>query len=283
MYFALDIPNFAAYNDPRLVAELAHEAEESGWDGFFLWDHINYVIRGSQVQETPVMADPWIELAAIAMRTKRIKIGPMVTPLPRRRPWKLAREAVTLDHLSEGRLILGIGLGSDRSREYSSFGEVSDPKVHGEMLDEGLELLAKLWSGEEFSFDGNHYHLSQVRFLPTPRQQPRIPVWIAGYWPSKKPFRRAAQWDGIFPLTAGLTMKPEDFRASIDYTKSQRTSTSPFEVIASGQTSGAEKAEDAATVAAFAEGGATWWLECFYPHHTPEQVRKRIQQGPPKA
>lgn len=281
MQFAIDIPNFGPYSDPRLLAELAYEAEESGWDGFFNWDHISY--RSRDGQGMLAIGDPWIQMAAIAMRTKRIKLGPMVTPLPRRRPWKIARETVSLDHLSDGRLILGIGLGSDRSREFSSFGEIADSKVHGEMLDEGLEVLTRLWSGEEFSYEGNHYHLSRVHFLPKPQQQPRIPIWIAGYWPNKKPFRRAASWDGVFPLIGGQNMTPEDFREAIAYTRSQRTSTSPFDAIAGGQTDGTDKAKDVATAASFAEAGATWLLETFYPSHTLEQVRQRIHQGPPRA
>jgi len=279
--FAIDIPNFGVYSDPRLLAELAHEAEEAGWDGFFIWDHINYKIVGSP--GPVVIGDPWVQLAAIAIRTKRIKIGPMVTPLPRRRPWKLARESVTLDHLSEGRLILGIGLGSDRSKEYSTFGEVTDPKIHGEMLDEGLEVLTKLWSGEEFNYEGKHYHLSNVQFLPKPLQQLRIPIWVAGFWPHKKPFRRASQWDGAFPLMRERPLTPDDFREIIGYMRAQQAQDTPFDVIASGLTSGTEGSQDAATIASFAEAGATWWLETFQPHHTLEQVRLRIQQGPSQA
>ncbi|GHO50221.1 LLM class flavin-dependent oxidoreductase [Ktedonospora formicarum] len=280
MQFAIDIPHFGPFSDPHLVAELAHEAEEEGWDGFFLWDHINYRIAGSS--EPLVVADPWIQLAAIALRTKRIKIGPMVTPLPRRQPWKLARETVTLDLLSEGRLIFGIGLGSDRSREYSDFGGPTDAKVRGEMLDEGLAILTQLWSGEEVSYKGQHYQLSQVQFLPKPLQQPRIPIWVAGNWPHKKPFRRAAQWDGVFPLMVERALTPDDFREILDYTSAQRTLTTPFEVIVGGLTSGTDKASDAAQVASFAEVGGTWWLESFYPRHTLEQVRQRIHQGPPQ-
>lgn len=280
MQFAIDIPNFGIYSDPQLLAELAYEAEESGWDGFFIWDHINYKLTDSQ--ETPMIGDPWIQLAAIAMRTKSLKLGPMVTPLPRRRPWKVAREAVTLDHLSDGRLILGIGLGSDRSREYSSFNEVADAKIHGEMLDEGLEVMTRLWSGKEVNYEGKHYQLSNIQFLPEPLQQPRIPLWIAGYWPNKKPFRRAAHWDGIFPLTGGKSMAPEDFREAIAYTQAQRTSKAPFDAIAGGLTSGTDKAKDMATVSLYTEAGANWWLETFTAHHTLEEVRQRIYQGPSK-
>jgi alkanesulfonate monooxygenase SsuD/methylene tetrahydromethanopterin reductase-like flavin-dependent oxidoreductase (luciferase family) len=279
MQFAIDIPHFGPFSDPHLVAELAHEAEEAGWDGFFVWDHINYKLAGSP--EPVVIADPWIQLAAIAMRTKHIKLGPMVTPLPRRRPWKLARETVTLDQLSGGRLILGIGLGSDRSGEYRDFGETTDARVRGEMLDEGLAILTQLWSGEEFSYEGQHYQLSQVQFLPKPLQQPRIPIWVAGNWPHKMPFRRAAKFDGVFPLMLERALTPDDFREILSYTCAQLTRSSPLDAVAGGQTSGADKAQDAAHVASFAEAGATWWFESFYSHHTLEQVRQRVHQGPP--
>lgn len=280
MQFAIDIPHFGPFSDPHLVAALAHEAEEAGWDGFFIWDHINYKLAGAP--EPVEIADPWILLTAIALCTKHMKFGPMVTPLPRRRPWKLARETATLDQLSGGRLVLGIGLGSDRSGEYRDFGETTDAKVRGEMLDEGLDILTQLWSGEKFSYEGQHYQLSQVQFLPKPVQQPRIPLWIAGNWPHKKPFRRAAKFDGAFPLMLERALTPDDFREILDYTHAQRTQTSPFEVIAGGLTSGTDNAQDVAHVASFTEAGATWWLESFYPRHTLEQVRQRIHQGPPR-
>ncbi|QBD76703.1 LLM class flavin-dependent oxidoreductase [Ktedonosporobacter rubrisoli] len=280
MQFAIDIPHFGALSDPLLVAELAHEAEEMGWDGFFVWDHINYKLP--DLPQAMAIADPWIQMSAIALRTSRIKLGPMVTPLARRRPWKVARETVTLDHLSGGRLIFGIGLGTDRSGEYSIFGETTDARAHGELLDEGLEVLTKLWSGEKFSYAGKHYQLSQAQFLPKPLQQPRIPIWVAGHWPHKKPLRRAAKFDGIFPLMRERALTPNDFREILGYVREQRTQDTPFDVVAGGLTSGTDKARDAAQVASFAEAGATWWLECYLPQHTLEQVRQRIRQGPPQ-
>lgn len=280
MQFALDIPHFGPFSDPHLVAELGHEAEESGWDGFFLWDHITYKFAGSPGPMT--VADPWILMAAIASRTTRIKLGPMVTALPRRRPWKLARETVTLDHLSRGRLIFGVGLGSDRHGEYSSFQETIDARVRGEMTDESLEVLTQLWSGEEVNYQGEHYQISQAQFLPRPYQQPRIPIWVAGYWPTKKPFRRAAQWDGVFPLMRERALTPVDFQEILAYTHAQRTQSTPFDVVASGLTSSTDKSQAAAHVSSFAEVGATWWLEGFNPSHTLEQVRQRIHQGPPR-
>jgi alkanesulfonate monooxygenase SsuD/methylene tetrahydromethanopterin reductase-like flavin-dependent oxidoreductase (luciferase family) len=278
MQFAIDLPPFGPFSDPNLVAQMAQEAEKAGWHGFFLWDHMNYRTQGSP--EPVAIADPWITLAAIALRTTSIKLGPMVTPLPRRRPWKIARETATLDRLSGGRLILGVGLGSDDDGEYSDFGEHADARVHGAMLDEGLAILTHLWSGEEVSFQGQHYQLSPVRFLPTPVQRPRIPIWVAGIWPHKKPFRRAAGYDGVYAQRSGRALEPEDLREVLAFIQDQRTHTTPFEVLAYGRTSGTYTNQDAAHVAAFAQAGATWWLEHFAPEQTVEQVRERIGQGP---
>lgn len=279
MQFGIDIPHFGAFSDPRQMAELAHEAEEAGWDGFFVWDHLNF--KSDDSPEPVVIADPWVQLTAIALRTTRIKLGPMVTPLPRRRPWKLARETVTLDHLSGGRLILGIGLGADFYGEYGDFGETTDRRVRGAMLDEGLAVLTQLWSGEEVSYQGQHYQLNQVQFLPKPLQQPRIPIWIAGNWPNKKPFRRAAQFEGVYPQMQARALTPDDCREILEYIQAQRTHPTPFDLVLKGVTNGSDKAQDAARVASFAQAGATWWLEGFYDY-TFEQARQRIHQGPPR-
>jgi alkanesulfonate monooxygenase SsuD/methylene tetrahydromethanopterin reductase-like flavin-dependent oxidoreductase (luciferase family) len=279
MRFAINIANFGGYGDPLLAAELAHEAEESGWDGFFIWDHLAYVTR--ETGEWLPVADPWIELAAIALRTKHIKLGPNITPLPRRRPWKLAREAVTLDHLSGGRLILCVGIGTDRSGEFSRFGEAADPKMLAEMLDEGLEVLVKLWSGEVFSYEGKHYNLSEVCFLPPPVQHPRIPVWIAVYWPYKRPVRRAALWDGVTPLKRGGEMTAAEYRELYTYIQQHRSRPTPFDVLAAGRTTGTDHEQDAARMAELAEAGVTWWQEYFGWQEPLHQVRQRIHQGPP--
>ncbi|HEY0755068.1 MAG TPA: LLM class flavin-dependent oxidoreductase [Ktedonobacteraceae bacterium] len=276
MKFAINTPNFGFYSDVRLMAELAHEAEVAGWDGFFLWDHI-----GSGPDWPATFADPWITLAAQALATQRIKLGPIVTPLPRRRPWKLARETVTLDHLSQGRLILGVGSGSDFGREYSCFGEETSAKVHGAQVDEALEVLTRLWSGKPFSYTGVHYQVKDACFLPEPLQKPRIPIWVAGTWPNKKPLRRAAQWDGVCPVANERELTPADYRELSAYVQSQRASTEPCEIVAAGHTTGTDRARDTATVASFAEAGVTWWQEGFDWHYSPEQVRTRIRQGPP--
>lgn len=175
----LFVAPFDELSDPRLVAELAAEAEAAGWDGFFVWDHVRYTTPRGEV------ADPWVTLAAVAMSTERVRIGPLVTPLSRRRVHKLARETVTLDRLSHGRLVLGVGLGSDNHGELDFPGEVSDPRERARLLDDGLARLDGYWGGE---------------LLPPPVQRPRVPVWVAGRYPAKPPMRRAARWDGFFPI-----------------------------------------------------------------------------------
>jgi alkanesulfonate monooxygenase SsuD/methylene tetrahydromethanopterin reductase-like flavin-dependent oxidoreductase (luciferase family) len=175
----LTLAPFNALSDPRLLTDLAARAEDRGWDGIFLWDHIVYSPPASR------LADPWVALAAMAMTTERILLGPMVTPPGRRRPQKLSREAVTLDHLSDGRLILGLGLGADRHGELSPFGDPSEPKELARLLDDALEKLPRWWAGE---------------LEPRPLQQPRIPIWLAGRYPNRRPLRRAANWEGYFVI-----------------------------------------------------------------------------------
>ena len=275
MNFAINVPNFGTFGQPRLLAELAREAEEAGWDGFFIWDHID---PGPDVVEPTT--DPWIALAAMAMTTSTIKLGALVTPIPRRRPTKLAREIVALDHLSHGRVILGLGIGTDRRKEYSRFGETTDSKAHAEMLDEALEILTGLWSGEPFSYRGKHYQLQDLQFLPKPVQQPRIPIWIAGTWPYKKPFQRAAQWDGITPIRRDRAFVAEDYREISAYIQTYRTSKAPFDIIASGQTTGIY-AQDRSVLTPYAEAGVTWWQESLDWQTSIELARILIHQGPP--
>src|SRR5262249_11423353 len=196
MQYGIHRPPFGPYGDARVLAELAAEAEKAGWDGFFLWDDI------TTAPPIPV-GDTWVALTAIALGTKRLRLGPLVTPLPRRRPWKVARETVSLDHLSHGRLILGVGSGGSPD-EFDDLGEEVSAKARAAMLDEGLEVLAGLWSAAPLHFEGTHYHVHGAQFLPRPLQTPRIPVWVAGGWPHTAPFRRASRWDGVFPLDVRL-------------------------------------------------------------------------------
>ncbi len=275
MRYGIDVPNFGDWANPRALAELAREAEEAGWDGFFIWDHL-------QAFPPAPFADPWVALAAMALQTRRIRLGTLVTPLPRRRPWKLARETVSVDQLSGGRLVLGVGIGVNHWREYAAFGEPTDDALHGAILDEGLEVLTGLWRGESFSFQGQHYQVQDAHFLPTPAQQPRIPIWVAGIWPNKKPLRRAARWDGVFPIKHD-GIKPDDVRALLAYIRQHRTSAEPFDVVVAGWAYEHGREAGDALLAEYADAGATWWLEGFNEGAPIAAVRARIQQGPPKV
>jgi alkanesulfonate monooxygenase SsuD/methylene tetrahydromethanopterin reductase-like flavin-dependent oxidoreductase (luciferase family) len=275
------MPNVREYGDVRLLVDLALAAEAAGWDGCFVWDHLSY--RG---RLTPV-ADPWVATAAIAARTERIAIGVLLCALARRRPWKVARETASLDLLSGGRLRFGAGLGSLPDREFADFGEDPDPRLRAARLDEGLEVLSGLWSGEPFEHRGEHYRVRTEGFRPAPVQRPRIPVWIGGRWPSRRPFRRAARWDGVFPTHAhvglGETMSPAQLAEAVDYTLAHRELEGPFDVVVEGQTAGEEAAADHAAVAAYGTVGLTWWIEQLgWFRGPPAQMRARIEAGPPR-
>jgi len=195
MQHAMLVPPVGELSAPSALAELASTAEQAGWDGVFVWDH---VLRPAH--EPQEIADPWIAMAAMAIATSRVRIGPMVTPITRRRPIKLARETITLDHLSNGRLTLGLGLGVDTSHELSGFGEVTDARVRGRRLDEGADLLVALWSGEQVDFRGEHFIAEGITVQPRPVQQPRIPMWFAARGDARRPVRRAARFDGLVPI-----------------------------------------------------------------------------------
>lgn len=278
MFYGVSTPNFGDYGDARLLADLAHEAEEAGWDGFFVWDHLTWPSREPG-------ADPWIALAAIAMRTSRIRFGPMVAVPPRRRPWKIARETVTLDHLSNGRLILGVGLGWDQHVEFEAFNELADPRVRGVQLDEGLDVITGLWSGQPFSYAGTHYQVRDACFTPPPLQLPRIPIWVAGGWPTKAPFRRAARWDGVVPMgrpESGGRITPPEIREMATFIRELRSGDNPFDIVVGGLTSGNDRAKDADEITPFAEAGATWWTEPANMR-APAETRERIRIGPPRV
>jgi alkanesulfonate monooxygenase SsuD/methylene tetrahydromethanopterin reductase-like flavin-dependent oxidoreductase (luciferase family) len=248
MHRGIFVAPFDELSDPRLVADLAREAEKAGWDGFFIWDHIRY--------SAPVEAvsDPWVVLAAIATATDRVRLGPLVTPLARRRIHKLARETVTLDRLSGGRLVFGAGLGSDNSGEFSKFGEVADGRERAALLDDGLHRLAAYWAGE---------------FEPRPVQQPRIPVWLAARWPNRRPVRRALEWDGLFPIDlpdpdalAELTSEVRAARSGDDR---------PFEIVVTNS-AGTDPAP-------WEAAGATWCLTGFGPQPELAEVEAAIDDA----
>lgn len=273
MQYGVIIPG----GDLDTILALATEAEAAGWDGVFYWDGINIPAAGP-------MYDPWVVLAAIATRTERVRIGAIITPVSRRRPWKLARETVTLDHLSHGRLVVPVGLGALDDGGFGKVGEATDLRVRAAMLDEGLEVLTGLWSGQPFSYHGAHYDMEEMTFLPPPVQTPRIPVWIVAAWPRAKSMRRALRYDGILPQKmdgADGAMTPDDIRAMRAFIAEQRAATTPFDIIMEGETPGDDPAQVAATVAPLAEAGATWWMETRWTDG-PDTLRARIAQGPPE-
>ncbi len=257
MQYGLSLPPFGDFAYPHVLIDAAKRAEAAGWDGFFLWDHVIFD------QSFRPNLDPWIALAAVAMVTTRMRIGTLITPLARRRPWKLARETVTLDRLSNGRLTLGVGLGSTRPFDFGYFGEESDPKTRARMLDEGLEVLTGLWSGAPFRFDGTHYHLEEVTFQPAPIQQPRIPIWVAGVLPHKPPMRRAALWDGFVPIKDG-ELEPEDCREVMTYIRQFRSAETPFD-LACMPLLPADPVRAKDRLGEFADAGMTWWIAPIDP------------------
>ncbi len=267
------------WGDPRTVAGLAREVEEAGWDGVFYWDGICV-----GAMET---YDPWVVMAAMAMRTERVRIGAVLTPPARRRPWKLARETVTLDHLSGGRLVLPVGLGALDDGGFSRVGEPTDRKVRAQLLDESLDILTGLWGGEPFSYEGEHYRMGEMTFRPPSVQRPRIPIWVVGAWPSKRSVGRALRYDGILAAAVGggaesPGVTPETIREIRAYAAQNREEDTPFDIVCEGQTPAEGPERAASMVRPYAEAGATWWIESpWSPPNEPEDLRARIRQGPP--
>jgi alkanesulfonate monooxygenase SsuD/methylene tetrahydromethanopterin reductase-like flavin-dependent oxidoreductase (luciferase family) len=288
MKFGLTMPPFGPYADPNYLASIAQEAEAAGWDGFFIWDHVVYD------QPYHPLVDPWIALAAIAARTARMRMGPMVTSLARRHPWKVAREAVSLDLLSNGRLILGVGLGEPPERDFGTFNEPEDAKIRAARLDEGLAILDGLWSGQPFSFVGEHYTVKETVFLPVPVQRPRIPIWVGGGWNKHAPMRRAARWDAFFPLKWRSMVSVDEWQSIQAYIQEHWVAETPLNWVQGGTTPGAEPEQAAAVVAPYQKIGVQWWVEQIDPWRfglgwdellTPgvvELMNERIRQGPPK-
>ncbi|WP_419706844.1 LLM class flavin-dependent oxidoreductase [Promicromonospora sp. NFX87] len=261
------LPVFDELADPRVVARLAAEAEEVGWDGFFLWDHIAWAAPVQQV------GDPWISLAAAATATESIRLGPMVTPVARRRPVKLARETASLDQLSGGRLTLGVGLGSDvYGAEFVSTGEAVDARVRAELLDETLDILTAAWSGLPVRHRGKHYVVDDITFLPTPVQERRVPVWVAGYAGRVNPMRRAARFDGYFPIGFRHPDQIAELRETISGRRPDPSA--PYDLVVP-VAPGADPTE-------YAAAGATWCLTELDPDEmTLDHVRGVLRDGPP--
>jgi alkanesulfonate monooxygenase SsuD/methylene tetrahydromethanopterin reductase-like flavin-dependent oxidoreductase (luciferase family) len=270
------------YGDARTAAEMAAVAEEHGWDGFFVWEGVWAI-------------DPWVSLAAVAMRTARIRMGTMLTPLPRRRPWELASQVATLDNLSGGRVILPVGLGATDDRWWL-FEDDPGRRVRAEQMDEALELIHALWSGEPVTYDGAHYRArpAEVMVPPRPVQRPRVPIWVVGAWPRPKSMRRAAKLDGWLPAYmprkgGDHELEPGVLREGIAWLRERRAGAGlgmdGYDVVAEGTTP-ADPAAAGEIVRPWAEAGATWWIDADWSAMEPGQVRaaalERLRAGPPR-
>jgi alkanesulfonate monooxygenase SsuD/methylene tetrahydromethanopterin reductase-like flavin-dependent oxidoreductase (luciferase family) len=278
--------------EPNLAVELAGLAEASGWDAFFVWEGI-------------WATDPWATLAAAAMVTDRIRLGTMLTPVPRRRPWELAGQTMTVDRLSNGRVILSAGLGVPDYVEQRFWIFEDDPgrRVRAELLDEGLELMQHLWRGEPFEYEGRHYHAERTESMLPPSivQHPRIPTWVVGVWPRMRSMRRVARYDGwipnyappqadgIDPVVQQRTYTPEIAAQAIAWIREERDRIGlgdrPFDIIQEGTTGGVDPEADAAVVRPWADAGATWWLESDWQvpaTEVAEYARARVKAGPPR-
>jgi hypothetical protein len=264
-------------NDVALAVELAQEVEAAGWDAFFVWEAV-------------WATDPWVTMGAIAAVTERIRLGAMITPVSRRRPWKLASETATVDRLSGGRLIFAVGLGA-LDTGFTKFGEETDRRTRAELLDEGLDIITGLWQGQPFGYDGKHYHIQPQDIhlaCPLPVQQPRIPIWVVGAWPRMKSMRRVLRYDGLLPdvmeKKGGQWKRrattPDDIRAMQAFVAGNRALQTPFDIVMEGETPGDDAEKAASIVRPWAEAGVTWWIEAKWGA-PDDPVRTRIQQGPP--
>lgn len=282
MKFSLNLMNLDYLGDVNLIADLAVEAENAGWDAVFLWDHVNWPdMELGDRRLGGFHVDPWIALGLIADRTTRVLIGTAITPIARRRPTKLAREILTLHQLSGGRFVLGAGSGIWPS-EFGDLGDPEDLKVRADMLDEGLELLLKTWSGDAFEHQGTHYRAHGRTFCPGGAD---IPIWLGASWPSRKPFRRAARFDGVMALNqdVGHPLSLDDVREIKDLIATHRDNNKPFSLaVALNTTDDAEA--DIERAQAYEAAGADWWQEgVFPPAENLDLLRATVRRGPPRT
>ncbi|PRY40746.1 LLM class flavin-dependent oxidoreductase [Umezawaea tangerina] len=265
---AVYLPPFGPFGDPAVLVDLAVRAEAAGWDGVFLWDH---VVAGG----LPVV-DTWTTLGAMAQATSRVLLGPMVTPLARRRPWVVARQASTVSRLSGGRLVLGVGLGSDESGDFSRFGEPVAPAVRASMLDEGLDVLRAVWSGEAWRHDGPHHRVDLPASAPEPHP---IPLWAASSTGGPAVLRRAGTCDGVFPNPEDRTMSPADVAA---LAAAVRPTGRPFDIAVTGNASHAWEEPKHVDLTGLADAGMTWWMESLI-HFDPLALSLEVvDAGPPR-
>jgi alkanesulfonate monooxygenase SsuD/methylene tetrahydromethanopterin reductase-like flavin-dependent oxidoreductase (luciferase family) len=274
--FGLFFPQFDELADPGRLADLAAVAEEAGWSGFFLWDHM-------LARPGMAVCDPWIAMAAIATATREIRFGAMVTPLARRRPWVLARQAAALDLLSGGRLVIGVGLGDDGWKEFSSFGDAADPRERRALLDDSLEVLQRLLAGENVDFDGERLHVHSTPFLPKPVQDP-LPIWVAGRWPNRAPLARAARMQGCFPIFAGDPAFPDaDDLAGVRAELTRLGAAEDYDLAITSKMRLLGASERAKAVATAESNGVTWLLEGFGPGLSVAEFEAVAAAGPMRA
>jgi hypothetical protein len=264
--------------DAQTAADLAYEAEQAGWDGFFIWEPVWGI-------------DAWVSLTAAAMRTEHIRLGTLLSPISRMRPWKLASETATLDNLSGGRVILSAGLGAINTG-FETFGEETERKTRAELLDEGLEIISGLWGGQPYVFEGKHYQVKETDFFPPPSpiQQPRIPIWIVGAWPRMKSMRRVLRFDGLLPVVMDpdgefRETTPDDIRQMKAFIDENRELTTPLDIVMEGETPGEDREQANEIVHEWEDAGATWWIEALWNVERDASgrrlVRQRLLQGPP--
>jgi alkanesulfonate monooxygenase SsuD/methylene tetrahydromethanopterin reductase-like flavin-dependent oxidoreductase (luciferase family) len=271
MHYGIELVPFGSFADPRLVMQIAQLAEQSSWEGLVVWDHVTFPYGNG---------DPWVLLSAAAAVTKNIKLITGVAALPRYRPHLLARMITSLDKLSQGRLILGAGLGA-QDVEFTAFGDAGDKKVRAGMLDEGLELLPRLWSGEPVTHHGQHYTVENACLAHTPLQKPRPAIWIGGDSPPA--MRRAARWDGWLGGTcdehSNTITSPERVAEIVTSIYKHRTSPQSFEIALQGVTNPGQSDK----ILPYQQAGATWWFESIFPlRGSNDEMIARIQAGPAK-
>jgi alkanesulfonate monooxygenase SsuD/methylene tetrahydromethanopterin reductase-like flavin-dependent oxidoreductase (luciferase family) len=278
--FAIGVPNVGPFADPRLITELAVLAERSGWAATFLWDHLLYR------DDWPV-ADPWVTLAGIASRTDRLLLGLMVAALPRQLPWEVAKRSLTLHRLSEGRFLLGAGLGS-MPEEFERFGSDAGLRVRAERLDEALEVIVSLWRRERVTYEGRQFRVDEASMRPRLEDGERIPIWIGGRWPNRPPFRRAARWDGLFATHSsygkGETMPTDELAAAVLFANSHRDALAPPLDVAIEGASPVDAAMAWDQIAPYTDAGLTWWVEALgWWRGDIDEARRRVAAGPPHA
>lgn len=292
MRFGLHLPNAGLGGDPRVLADVARDAEAAGWDGLFVWDTVYLGPPHTDFGAVQDGFDVWLAFAAIALATERLRFGPLVAALPRQRPWVVARQCATLDHLSGGRLVLPVGFGDAPDGGFAKVGEPTDRRTRRERLDEAIDILTGLWEGEPFHYDGTHYRVEEMTFLPRPVQRPRIPIWPITAWPRGASVRRALRCDGgiVFKMREDGTkaeMSPDDVRAFREHVADRRRPDRPFDIVMESAFPSDGREKSAEEIHAYADAGVTWWLDATYKHveRTPDPlagVRSQVRRGPPR-